>query len=77
MSDGGMRDKPVFHAIAAKVRLSFGKRGNKSHQAIATFLKTQHRIDRQKIVAQIFGVYWVSFFCQPAYFLQQRRICQV
>jgi hypothetical protein len=77
MSDVGMQDKPAFHAIAAKVRLSFGKLGNKSHQAIVTFPKTQHTIDHQKIAAQIFDEYWVSFFCQTAYFLQQRRICQM
>jgi hypothetical protein len=39
MSDFGMRDKPAVLAIAAKVHKSFGKRGNKSHQATVTFLE--------------------------------------
>jgi len=74
MSDGGMRHKPVFHVIDAKDHLSLDKQGNKNRQAIAVALKTLHMFDRQKIAAQIFGACWVSFSCQSAYSLQQRRI---
>jgi hypothetical protein len=77
MSDGGMRNKQVFHVIDAKAHLSFDKQGNKNHRAIGGSLKMQHMIDRQKIAAQIFGAYWASFFYQSAYSLQQRRICSV